>query len=83
MLAVTKFRGTYFMCEFDTEQKKRQKERTTPRQEEMCAWGFKFEQYVVAGTFKYIFILHIYCELSEFYQNYRKINGLFNFVCRI
>ncbi|XP_035828326.1 decapping and exoribonuclease protein isoform X2 [Aplysia californica] len=48
MLAVIKFRGTYYMCEFETESKKLEKQQTTPRQEQMCAWGFKFEQYVVA-----------------------------------
>ena len=48
MLAVIKYRGTYFMCEFDTEQRIRQKEDETPRQKEMCAWGFKFEQYFTA-----------------------------------
>lgn len=50
MLGVIKFRGTYFLCEFETEAKKRQKIETTPRQEAMCAWGFKFEQYVTAGV---------------------------------
>ncbi|CAL1537402.1 unnamed protein product [Lymnaea stagnalis] len=48
LVAVIYFRGTYYMCEFDTETKKKQKEKTTPKQEEMCAWGFKFEQYVTA-----------------------------------
>jgi len=46
LIGVIKFRNTFFLCEFETEAKKRQKEETTPRQEEMCAWGFKFEQYV-------------------------------------
>ncbi|KAK7482520.1 hypothetical protein BaRGS_00026231 [Batillaria attramentaria] len=48
MIAVTKFRGTYYLCEFDTESKKQQKEQTTPQQDEMCYGGWKFEQYVTA-----------------------------------
>ena len=49
MIGVIRFRGTYFLCEFDTELKIQQKKNTTPKQEEMCAWGFKFEQYVTVG----------------------------------
>ena len=48
-IAITKFRGTYFLCEFETESKKVQKEQITPRQDEMTYWGWKFEQYVTAG----------------------------------
>ncbi|CAG5120107.1 unnamed protein product [Candidula unifasciata] len=48
LVAVVRFRGTYFMCEFDTERKKQEVQERTPKQEEMCAWGFKFEQYVTA-----------------------------------
>jgi RAT1-interacting protein len=48
LVAVIRCRGTYFMCEFDTETKKRQILQSTPRQKEMCAWGFKFEQFVTA-----------------------------------
>lgn len=48
MIAVTKFRETYYLCEFDTQAKKRQKEQTSPHQDEMCFWGWKFEQYVTA-----------------------------------
>ncbi|BFZ18017.1 hypothetical protein BsWGS_21056 [Bradybaena similaris] len=48
LVAVIRFRGTYFLCEIDTEKKKQQQKERTPKQEEMCAWGFKFEQYVTA-----------------------------------
>lgn len=49
LVAVIRFRGTYFMCEIDTEKKKQEEKERTPKQEEMCAWGFKFEQYVTAS----------------------------------
>ncbi|KAK3696214.1 hypothetical protein RRG08_027657 [Elysia crispata] len=48
LVAVIKFRGSYFMCEFETEAKKIERETETPRQKEMSAWGFKFEQYVTS-----------------------------------
>ncbi|KAH9508443.1 hypothetical protein Btru_055247 [Bulinus truncatus] len=48
LVAVIYFRGTYYMCEYDTDHKILQKKNATPEQEEMCAWGFKFEQYVTA-----------------------------------
>uniref|UniRef100_A0A2C9JG92 Decapping nuclease n=2 Tax=Biomphalaria glabrata TaxID=6526 RepID=A0A2C9JG92_BIOGL len=48
LLAVINFRGTYYMCEYHTESKVEQIKNETPRQKEMCAWGFKFEQYMTA-----------------------------------
>ncbi|KAK7093405.1 decapping and exoribonuclease protein-like [Littorina saxatilis] len=47
-IAVTKFRGTYFLCEFETERKKQREEQMTQQQDEMSYWGWKFEQYVTA-----------------------------------
>ncbi|KAK6171101.1 hypothetical protein SNE40_019359 [Patella caerulea] len=48
MIAVILFRGTYFLCDFETEEKKKQLAKVTERQEEMCYWGWKFEQYVTS-----------------------------------
>uniref|UniRef100_A0A0B6Y050 Decapping nuclease n=1 Tax=Arion vulgaris TaxID=1028688 RepID=A0A0B6Y050_9EUPU len=48
LVAVIRFRGTYFMCEYETESNMQQTLKTTPKLKEMCAWGFKFEQYVTA-----------------------------------
>ncbi|KAJ8318463.1 hypothetical protein KUTeg_003554 [Tegillarca granosa] len=50
MIAVTLFNGTYYLCEFETEQKKQQKEQRTERQDEMTYWGWKFEQYITSDT---------------------------------
>ena len=38
------------MCEFDTEERVRQKMTESERQKEMSYWGFKFEQYMTAGN---------------------------------
>ena len=46
---MTKYKGTYFLCEFETERKKLQQEQMTPEQDEMSYWGWKFEQYVTTG----------------------------------
>ncbi|XP_050393444.2 decapping and exoribonuclease protein isoform X1 [Patella vulgata] len=48
MIAVILYRGTYFLCDFETEEKKKQLAKVTERQEEMCYWGWKFEQYVTS-----------------------------------
>ncbi|KAL3875675.1 hypothetical protein ACJMK2_033604 [Sinanodonta woodiana] len=48
LVSVTKFNNTLYLCEFDTEDKKKERESITPRQDEMCCWGWKFEQYVTA-----------------------------------
>ena len=61
-IAVTKFNGTFFLCEFETEYKKNEREEMTPLRDEMCYWGWKFEQYVTAGMLPYMFyMLFIYC----------------------
>lgn len=52
---------TYYLCEYETEQKIQQKMAETDRQKEMSYWGFKFEQYMVKGKrslfHNYIYIL--------------------------
>lgn len=48
LIAVTLYQGTHYMCEFDTESRKRQKQEMSERQKEMAYWGWKFEQYVTA-----------------------------------
>lgn len=50
LVAVIKFRGSYFLCEFETEAKRIERETETPRQKAMSAWGLKFEQYVTSDT---------------------------------
>ena len=44
-------RGTIYLCAFDTEQKVADRQRETPRQKAMSSWGYKFEQFMMAGQF--------------------------------
>ncbi|XP_067673650.1 decapping and exoribonuclease protein-like isoform X2 [Haliotis asinina] len=48
IIAITLFRGTYYLCEFETEEKRHERETTTERQDQMCYWGWKFEQYLTS-----------------------------------
>ncbi|XP_062585389.1 decapping and exoribonuclease protein-like [Saccostrea cucullata] len=48
LIAVTRYKDTFYMCEFDTESRKRQKQEMSERQKEMSYWGWKFEQYVTS-----------------------------------
>ncbi|KAG7506009.1 hypothetical protein JOB18_044991 [Solea senegalensis] len=48
LLAVTKFRGTLYISELETEAARREQENRTERHEEMTYWGYKFEQYTCA-----------------------------------
>ena len=50
-IAVCLFKGTYYMCEFETQKKEQEKRTMTDKQNEMCYWGWKFEQYVTAGVY--------------------------------
>ncbi|XP_030053194.1 decapping and exoribonuclease protein isoform X1 [Microcaecilia unicolor] len=50
LLAVTHFRGTYYISEVETEAARRQREERTAAQEELMYMGYKFEQYLCAAT---------------------------------
>ncbi|XP_037648216.1 decapping and exoribonuclease protein [Sebastes umbrosus] len=50
LLAVTKFRGTLYISEVETEAARRDRENRTERLEEMMYGGYKFEQYTCADT---------------------------------
>ncbi|XP_026206498.1 decapping and exoribonuclease protein [Anabas testudineus] len=50
LLAVTRFRGTLYMSELETEAARRERENRTERHEEMMYWGYKFEQYTCADN---------------------------------
>ncbi|XP_060071695.1 decapping and exoribonuclease protein-like [Ylistrum balloti] len=49
-IAITRFQNTFFMCEFDTEKNAEMKKNRSGMQDEMCYWGWKFEQYVTARS---------------------------------
>ncbi|XP_011299955.1 decapping and exoribonuclease protein [Fopius arisanus] len=47
IICASKWRGSIYLCHFDTEADKEDKANITPRQMAMCSWGFKFEQYIL------------------------------------
>lgn len=47
-LLAVKWRGTLYLCQVETEQRKRQRLSETPRQKTMSSWGYKFEQFMVS-----------------------------------
>lgn len=48
LLAVTRFRGTLYISEVETEAARRERDNRTERHEEMMYMGYKFEQYTCA-----------------------------------
>uniref|UniRef100_A0AAV2KFJ4 Decapping nuclease n=1 Tax=Knipowitschia caucasica TaxID=637954 RepID=A0AAV2KFJ4_KNICA len=48
MFAVTRFRGTIYISEVETEAARRDRDNRTERHSEMMYWGYKFEQYMCA-----------------------------------
>ena len=50
-IAIIKFKGTWYMCEYDTEEKVLQKSQMDEKQKLMTYMGWKFEQYVTSGIF--------------------------------
>lgn len=48
LLAVTRFRGTLYISEVETEAARRERDNRTERHQEMMYWGYKFEQYTCA-----------------------------------
>lgn len=54
MLAVSKFGGTLYMSEVETEAARINRENRTERHEEMMYWGYKFEQYICAGIVTFL-----------------------------
>ena len=50
-IAVTKYRGTHYICEVDTAMRKQNVKNQTEKQRLMSYWGHKFEKYVTKGSF--------------------------------
>ncbi|XP_051905505.1 decapping and exoribonuclease protein [Hippocampus zosterae] len=48
LLAVTKFKGTLYISEVETDAARRDRETRTGRHQEMMYWGYKFEQFMCA-----------------------------------
>lgn len=52
LICATKFKSVIYLCGFDTQQDIDRREKMTDREKLMCAWGYKFEQYLTAGKNK-------------------------------
>ena len=51
-VAATLHNGTIYLSEIETEEAKERTERQTPREQQYCYWGVKFEDYMtVKGTY--------------------------------
>lgn len=71
LLAVTRFKGTLYISEVETEAARRDRQNRTEKHKEMMYWGYKFEQYTCAGravmfTFRQ---LHLHKTLYGFQSN--------------
>lgn len=49
IILATKYRGTIYLCAFETNMKKRKKMEETREQKLYCSYGYKFEQYLLTG----------------------------------
>lgn len=53
IVCASKYHGTIYLCEFYPEERELRTVNATTSEKQSSSWGFKFEQYMVAG------ILHI------------------------
>lgn len=49
IVAASRYRGTWFLYDFDTEAKKLRESQRSEEEKEMAYWGYKFEQYVTSA----------------------------------
>ena len=57
-VAATLHNGTIYLSEIETEEAKERTERQTPREQQYCYWGVKFEDYMtVKGTYWFFFYI--------------------------
>lgn len=50
IICATKYRGTIYLCAYETPEKLEQRENETEVQKKMCSWGYKFEHFMTEGT---------------------------------
>jgi len=48
-IKLIKWRGTMYLCQVETEQRRVQRQKETHRQKTMSSWGYKFEQYTTTS----------------------------------
>lgn len=52
IICASKFKGTIYLCSFDTEEKKQRELLKTDYERQCSDWGYKFEQYMLSGKIK-------------------------------
>ena len=56
-VAATLYNGTIYLSEIETEEAKERTERQTPREQQYCYWGVKFEDYMtVKGMYVHLLL---------------------------
>ncbi|XP_053390820.1 decapping and exoribonuclease protein-like isoform X2 [Mercenaria mercenaria] len=69
LIAVTLHNGTYYLDEVETEERKENEERI--KNDEMCAWGWKFEQYLTSVFFGEVDALNVDKEKGSYYVEFK------------
>jgi len=73
IICASKYRGTIYLCKFYTDEKNHYVT-ATMSEKQKSSWGFKFEQYMVAGiSLKYVYKNLI---MYPFYFKYITNNGM-------
>lgn len=47
---IFRYRGTIYLCAYETPEKLAQRENETEVQKKMCSWGYKFEHFMTEGV---------------------------------
>lgn len=55
IICASKYRGTIYLCEFYTDEREQEYVNETAKVKQISSWGFKFEQYMVAGILNYVY----------------------------
>lgn len=48
-LMASLFNGSIYLCSLETPQEKQKRQMRTRQEDKFCAWGYKFEQYMLSG----------------------------------
>lgn len=49
IILATKYRGTIYLCSYETENHKEERLNATEQSQRICSYGFKFEQLILSG----------------------------------
>lgn len=66
-MAVTLYNGTIYFSEIETEESRARTARETPREQQMCYWGMKFEDYMTSSGWLLISSMRYSTYLVDFW----------------